>query len=200
MSGPLIQNREHWLHAFASEAAPRFEAEGAPLPQKLRISVGWPSRGGTGARRPVIGECWYPEASTDGHTEIFISPTHASERDAASTLTHELVHAAQPDAGHGPAFKRLGKALGLEGKPTEMQGGPDWERWALPILERLGPMPAARLNPSSRPKQSTRLLKVVCRRCGFTFRASSKWTEGKVMVCPDLMCGGPALLTHGDKP
>ena len=111
-------NRESWLNAVAAGMAPLFEALDAPLPSRVRVAIGFTSRG---AKGKAIGECWDNRLSADGHFEIFIRPDLAHAPDAmpaqiAAILAHELVHAAVGiPAGHGKAFKRVALGLGLVG-------------------------------------------------------------------------------------
>src|SRR3546814_17515617 len=112
------QTRESWLNEVAQGMAPLFEALDAPLPDRVRVAIGFTSRG---AKAKAIGECWDNRLSADGHFEIFIRPDLAHEPDAmpaqiAAILAHELVHAAVGiPAGHGKAFKRAALGLGLVG-------------------------------------------------------------------------------------
>lgn len=188
--------REEWLQAFISRARPKFEEVGKPLPEKVRVSVGFTSTGNKGKR---IGECWHDVASADGHFEIFLKPSIATASRMADILTHELVHAACGiGVGHGPAFKKTATALGLGGKMTSTVAKAEWYEWALPILDDLGPMPYGVLQggeSTARPKQKTSLLKCECDTCGFTARITAKWINSAVdngggMRCPDTTCDG----------
>ncbi|MGF7205126.1 hypothetical protein GGQ82_004215 [Sphingobium olei] len=49
------QTRESWLNAVAQGMAPLFEALDAPLPDRVRVAIGFTSRG---AKAKAIGECW----------------------------------------------------------------------------------------------------------------------------------------------
>lgn len=64
-------NRESWLNRVAAGMAPLFEALNAPLPDRVRVAIGFTSRG---AKGKTIGECWDNRLSADGHFEIFIRP------------------------------------------------------------------------------------------------------------------------------
>lgn len=187
--------REEWLLAFADHARPHFEAAGAPIPETVRCSIGFPSKG---QRSKVIGECWSAECTDDKVCEIFIRPNlHAGAEEILGTLTHELVHAAVGNkAKHGPLFGRPARALGLEGKLTATSVGDAWRAWALPILEAIGDYPGQTLNARAvvigAPKaQKNRQLKLECDTCGWTCRASQKMID-KVehLCCPDYECGG----------
>src|SRR6187399_1756758 len=157
---PSIADRESWLNAFVEHARPHFEAAGFPIPINTRVSIGLPS---TGYRSNVIGECFAPAASADGHFEIIISPK-VSEGDArvADILTHELCHAAA-GMDHGKAFGTLARALGLEGPLRTTTAGEAWFAWAAPVLAELGPMDFGALTAlMPRRKKATFLLKVEC--------------------------------------
>lgn len=119
-------NRESWLVALVEALRPTFAGHGAPLPDKLRVSCSFPSRGGIkqAGKTTTIGQCWYPSNSVDGTTEVFVSPTIADPVQVAEILVHELVHAALgPGHGHGKVFKRLALLVGLEGKMTATSAG-----------------------------------------------------------------------------
>lgn len=47
-------NRESWLNRVAIGMAPLFEARGTPLPSRVRVAIGFTSRG---AKSKAIGEC-----------------------------------------------------------------------------------------------------------------------------------------------
>lgn len=185
------ETREEWLNAFVDAARGQFQDAGYPLPDKLRVSVGFT---GGGKRSKAIGECWSDTASEDGYFEIFIRPSANSDARIADILTHELIHAAVGlDKKHGPVFRKCMTALGLEGKATATVAGEAWYEWALPVLSDLGPMPYGQLNDglsSGKPKQKTNLLKVECPNCGWLARVTRKHIEPhNDLVCP-TQCGG----------
>lgn len=188
--------REEWLNAFITRSRPQFAEIGAPLPEKVRVSLGFTSHGARGSR---IGECHASESSADGHFEIFIKPTVENDSRIADILTHELVHAAVGlDAGHGAGFKKVAVALGLKGKMTATVASAQWYAWALPILKELGPMPYGVLGggqSTAKPKQKTNLLKCECDTCGFIARITRRWIsiveeKNASMHCPDGGCHG----------
>ncbi len=185
-------NRESWLNRVAAGMAPLFEALDAPLPARIRVAIGFTSRG---AKGKAIGECWDNRRSADGHFEIFIRPDLAHAPDAmpaqiAAILAHELVHAAVGiPAGHGKAFKRIALGLGLVGPMRATTPGDAFLAAVAPILEAVGPLPHARLDTdgeSTAPKkQKTRMLKCECATCGYTVRTARKWLElAGAPLCP----------------
>jgi len=182
-------SREHWLQLFLCESKTHFERVEAPFPNNIRVSVGFTSRGSRGS---AVGECWPAELSHDATFEIFISPTESDAAQVASILTHELIHAAVGlEAKHGAPFKRVAHALGLQGAMSATEPGDRWFEWAQPILDKIGAFPHSALSvESTRIKQSTRLVKSTCKRCGFLFRSSRKWLENCTLRCPDSACNG----------
>ena len=148
--------REGWLNHLAGQLAPMFAEVGAPLPGRVRIAIAFPSTGGRGKR---VGECWDKAASTDSTFEILIRPDIAEPEAVCAILAHELVHAAVGiPAGHGPKFRRVALAIGLEGKMKSTTAGPRFTAAVAPILAAAGPLPHASLNfagLTTRPKKQT---------------------------------------------
>jgi hypothetical protein len=86
--------REAWLNAVVAHFKPDFAGYGYPLPERLRVTCGWPSKGALALKARRIGECWHPKASEDGAVEVFISPVLADPIEVGHVLVHELCHAA----------------------------------------------------------------------------------------------------------
>lgn len=201
-------SREAWLNAFVAAARPVFAARGFIIPAKVRAAIGFTS---SGLRSKAIGECWTSDASADGTFEIFIVPGMDDAARIAGILTHELAHAVVGiAAGHGPAFGKVARGMGLEGKLTATTEGAEWDAWARPILKRLGDLPHAKLSgaSSAKPKQTTRMLKATCNTCGFTVRGSKTWlcdlplpngdVHARLLRCPDPYCEGQLLVDLPD--
>ena len=188
--------REEYLNAFLEGARPHFERVNAPLPTNIRVSVGFTSRGSGRGKSVRIAEIWSDEASADGHFEVFVTPTLPDTRRVCDAITHELVHAAVGlKANHGASFKRVATALGLTGKMTHTVAGPDWFRWAGPLIESLGDMPYGTLDDagasSRRKKQATSLLKMECPACSFLARVTKKHIAPHPFLnCPVPDCTG----------
>jgi hypothetical protein len=188
----MTMTREEWLVAFTKRAKPHFEEAGYQVPENIRMSVGFPSTGRKGKR---IGECWSSSASKDEVHEIFIHPTLDDSSRVAGVLTHEIVHAVVGlDKKHGPVFKACATAMGLEGKMTATTEGPEFHKWAGPILDILGPIPHGQLNTmvtSRTPSESAnRHIKCECS-CGVKFRMSRTTIESMEGIrCPDAYCDG----------
>lgn len=176
------ETREAWLTAGVDALRAHFDAAGFPVPLAVRVSVGWPR-----AARKAVGQCWKQSAAKDGVSQIFISPVTADGVAALDTLAHELVHAAiDPFSGHGGKFAKAAKAVGLtKGKPTSAGAGDDLLKTLQRIAKGLGEYPHAALTPHDVVKQSTRLLKVACRECGYIARVTQKWLdEAGAPLCP----------------
>lgn len=181
----MSKTREEWLNAVAQRMAPWFAEVGLKLP-RVRMSIGFPSKG---SRGKAIGECWSFEASADATHEIFIRPDRHDTVEVAAIQLHELIHAAVGiDKGHGPEFRRVAVALGLEGKMTATVAGELFRDRFAPIHRELGDIPHAelRLGRSSGPKkQSTRMVKCECPECGYTIRTTRKWIDQLgAPICP----------------
>lgn len=196
-----LKIREDWLNQFKAASAPHFERVGYPLPPNVRVSIGLPS---TGYRSKVIGECFAPSVSNDGHFEIFLNPKRMGDEDMnlarlADVLTHELCHAAA-GMDHGEHFKACARALGLEGKLTATTAGSDWFQWAQPILDALGDMDFASLGDiQPRKKKQTFLLKVECPDCGWLARVTKTHIAPHTHLnCPVPDCEG-IMLTELDE-
>jgi hypothetical protein len=148
-------NRESWLGDVADRLRPAFAQLDAPLPERLRIAIGFPS---TGRRAKATGECWDSTASIDGTFEILVRPDLVEMEGAlalpvAAALVRELIHAAVGlQAGKGPRYRRVALGIGLLGPMHATTPRPAFLALIAPILEDAGPLPHARLHtePSSR--------------------------------------------------
>jgi ribosomal protein L37E len=179
----MHSNREEWLKTAVEELRPIFDAVNFPLPDRIRVTCGFPSSRAR-ANNAFIGEHWSPAASTDDHHEILISPVVDDPLQVFSTLVHELCHAATDGHGHDRVFLKCARSLWLEGKPTATVAGDAFKANFSNVIESLGAYPHARLNIEAiRKKQSTRMLKAVCPDCGFTVRLSQAWADKGLPVC-----------------
>jgi len=178
--------REQWLNLLSTRYLwPLIEQHDGEVRDNVRMSVGFP--GGSGTRRTAVGQCWYPDSSSDKSFEVFVSPI-LSVYDAVHTLLHELVHASVgPGHGHKGPFRKLAKAVGLAGKMTATVPGDELKAKINGWLEELPAYPHAQLLPGmgGGTKQTTRLIKCQCSECGYTVRTTSKWIDlGGAPICP----------------
>lgn len=182
--------REEWLLAMTELLRPLFAAAGAPLPQRVRVSCGWPSSKALTSptsQNRTIGQCWPTACSADSTPEVFISPYLSEAVHVAETLTHELIHVWDDCRnGHKAAFRRIALKVGLEGRMTATHAGAELRERLNALCTQLGPYPHATLDRSMQPKQGTRMLKLQCPDCGYTVRTTRQWIEQGLPVCP---CG-----------
>jgi hypothetical protein len=174
--------RESWLRAATAELRPYFEAQGYPLPDKIRFAIGFPSTGRKGNR---VGECWHAATSADEHFEIFIRADLDQPGEVLGVLVHELVHAVIPiDAKHGKHYRAAAVTIGLGGKMVHAMPGILLQKRLDDLAASLGPLPHARLNiergadnrgPADRAKkQKARYHKAECEieGCGYVVRVA----------------------------
>lgn len=194
----MKMNREEWLTQAVAKLTPLFKGAGLEVPE-LRVSCGFPSRGGLATKKKVIGECWDGLCAADGRPQLFISPMlnenscdiqpatpFASAQGVLATLVHEMVHASiGTKAKHGPKFKKAMKQVGLEGKPTATTADKAMCDYLGGILLQLGPYPHSELKMvRERKVQTTRMHKAECDCCGYTVRLAKKWADFGAPICP----------------
>lgn len=176
-------NREAWLHNLADSLKPLFASCGYTIPD-IAISCGFT------INRNAIGECWPSSRSASGVYEIFIHPSVCEGFEVAEILMHELVHACVGvEHKHRGPFPLAAKALGLDGPMTATKAGERLRATLVALLETLGtPYPHGALDSSKITKQSTRMIKLSCPKCGYVVRTTRKWIEtyDSLPVCP---CG-----------
>jgi hypothetical protein len=184
MTKQFFNTREEWLTAGIEEFETLFKGAGYRVPKKIKVSCGWPV-GSRGAKR-TLGQCFSPEASSGGDIEIFIAPTIDDPVQVLGVTLHEMVHAViGNEAGHGALFKEAGAAVGLTGAPTKMMPDEDRARWIKKeLLPVLGTYPHHKMDTSQRKKQTTRLIKLVCPKTGYTVRTTAKWIEHGLPTSP----------------
>ena len=193
------KTREAWLeHAvdlilekYRDVFSTHFGEDGLDHLEHLKVSTGFPSRGGL---TKVIGECWKAKASEDETTHhIFINPRLTEIVEVIATLAHEMVHAAD-DGEHkhkGPFVKAV-REMGLEGKATATIAGAAFGEWARSLGETLGAYPHTGLVPLMEvKKQGTRMLKLEADCCGYIVRTTQKWIEIGLPSCP---CGNEMVV------
>lgn len=190
MTNNSFEHREAWLHAVADQLRPIFMSQGATIPEKIRISCGFPSVRAFSAKRQRLGECWTEANSADGHFEIMISPVLDDPMRVAGVLAHELVHATVgTEHGHKGPFAKLARSIGLEGRTTATTEGEAFRQTLGPILEAVGPYPHAQVS-KARTSQGTRLIKLQCPTCPYTVWITRKWLDE---------VGTPDCPSHSDQ-
>ena len=174
------ETREEWLNAAALAVRHLFDEQGANDYPKLRLSCGWPK----GGRGKAIGQAWHSDSSADGTCEIFISPVLDEPVRVMDIMIHELIHATVGnEAVHKGPFRKLAKAIGLEGKMTSTHAGEELSAKLLALTGNLGPYPHAELSKMKTTTQGTRMIKVVCNNCDYTLRTTQKWIDVGLPTC-----------------
>jgi hypothetical protein len=192
------QTREQWLELAVLKLRPLFADQGIDLPA-VRVSVGWPSRGGTANKGKVIGQCWKTTVATDGIAQIFISPVLGADPvQTLGVLIHELIHAVDDcTSGHKGDFAKMAKRMGLAGKMTATVVIDDSELAGelRKLMKEIGPFPHAVLQfeemEKQRAPQTTRMLKLECPDDGYIVRTTQKWIDLGLPTCP---CGAEMEL------
>lgn len=190
-----IDSRENWLNAAVNALRPMFEQRGYRIPEKIRVSVGFPG----GGRRPgSYGvQCFVAHNGKDGAYELFVSPTLDDEVKVLGQLTHNLVHVAVGiKSGHRAPFQNCATAMGLEPPWVSTHEGSAFKFGvAKPVIERLGVRYQHTKLSASDPttvgkKQTTRLRRCECATCGYITYTTAKWL---------LSSGEPRCPTPGCK-
>lgn len=194
---PAGPSREAWLEAAVEHLRIDFTEAGFPVPEKVRVSVGWP--GGRGKKAGVIGQCWPQSMATDSLHAIFISPVLTDPIRVLGVLVHELVHASvEKGTQHKGSFVKAAKHIGLTPKWTATGESPELVERLTIIAGILGDYNHGGLtNLGRQAVQTTRMLKVECPECGCILRMTEKWlTEAGVPTCG---CGTEMVRAGGSE-
>jgi len=209
--------REEWLQAAIEYVRPMVnaaaEAAGMAkhsMPTHIRVSCGF---GWAKAENSsILGQTFASVVTDDGQSAVFVSPVIASAEDALMVLMHELVHVVDDCiSGHSGRFVEIGKALGLDGKPTQMLPATALQAELMLIAADLGDYPHSRLDidmiraasktPSTPSKPRVRVssgpaaqhgsrhIKAVCMNSacdarGYLVRTSAHWISVATPICP----------------
>lgn len=182
--------REKWLQDATSLLRPEFARCKFELPEKIRVSCGFPSRGAL-SKQKTLGECWDAETTVDGVHQIFISPLISDNLRVLDILVHELGHTLFPrEVEHKLPFKKFCKTIGLEGPATTTTAGTELTKVLEGLSEKLGEYPHVRLVPEEKEaKAGTRMQKLVCKKnpdhpeTDIVIRASKKVTALGIPKC-----------------
>jgi hypothetical protein len=182
--------RHQWLERAVALLRPRFVKAGYRVPNNIRVSIGFTRYTNW---QHSIGQCWSARASSDQHTEIFISPELGTEDQTSRIIgvtAHELVHATVgPEAGHRGPFKQCANSIGLTGRMTSTTESDAFIAWVNDIVvPKIGPYPAGKILLNYK-KQTTRLVKCECLTCHYPVRTTRMLLESK---------GPPHCPQHGE--
>lgn len=185
--------REGWLQQAVEALRPDIVAVGLSLPEKVHVSVGFPSRKALSSRNQTIGQCWQGEHSASGFPQVYISPLIGDGTRVLDVLLHELIHASGI-RGHKADFKRPAVALGLTGKMTETTATEELAARLNALLAEIGEYPHPVLSAGATvKKQTTRLLKAECGDCSAIIRVTQKVVDDPGL--PSCACGGLFCLS-----
>ena len=211
MTENLTETREAWLRRAIEIFRPRFAEIGFALPEKVRISIGFGSKGARQENSVILGVTYRSIAFADGVNEVFISPVEADTAAMLVTVVHELIHVALDcEDGHSGRFKEAALKLGFEAPMTSTPAGPALAAELIVVAEELGTYPGSHLDlspvlvpgggpivgggrrpsiTSAPPTQTTRYRKRTCQSMGcdaegYTVRVTAKWLEVASPRCP----------------
>ena len=180
----LTVYREAWLQAAASFLFDHIAKQDLPRVD-VRVSCGWPVRGGVARRRTVIGQCFPPSLCNDGTPQIFISPRLADSVEVLGTLLHELIHASVGcQHGHKKPFSQAARKVGLAGPPTATTVGESLRPLLVSYVEQVGPYPHAAITVKPKGKVGSRLRLYQCQ-CdpAVKVRVASDGFQAVCLVC-----------------
>lgn len=178
------RSRVEWLEFVANGMRGWFEDLSFPLPS-FEMRTGFPS---VGRRSSNTAESWTDDDGTS--YVIFVRPDKDDAIDIAGAIAFQLCHiAVGPRDSHGYLFRHLAISVGLRGTRTESKPGVLFQELIKPILNDAGPLPKSEVTPEEPQRkvaQTTRLIKVSCKECGYVARVSRKWLVSVgAPLCPD---------------
>jgi hypothetical protein len=186
-----VQTREQWLERAAALMRESL------IPQlaghRCRISCGWPHKAAVARTARRVGECWYPEHSTDHASHnLFISPALQNPIEVLETPgTRANPRGGRAERAAQGRIRKNRQGYRLEAPWTSTPATPELIGRLNGLLVNLGPYPHAAIDKHGRKKQGTRLLKVICGACGYTIRTTQQWI---VTGLPTCACGSEMKL------
>lgn len=194
MQNLMIQNklfngtREEYLQKAKDELNDRvFKQAGYEIPE-VKISCSW-ALGTADKNKKTLGQCVPRSWSKANINEIMIMPTVDDSEQVIDTLAHELVHAVDDNkSGHGAGFRKICLAVGLNGS-SQMRyacAGDELKQTIADIVQDIGLYPHSELQIHKRKRQTTRMLKVSCTECNFSYRTSRK----NIGMMANTICNG----------
>ena len=183
-------NRESWLnHLTEQYIRPHFESQGYTIPEGIKYSCSFSTKGAfkrKGQKRFVAGQCISNRDAQGEHRnyEIVIVPNESNSIEVLDTLIHELCHATVGNnEGHNSVFTECAYKVGLEGKPTSTNASEALKVLLAQWVAEAGEYPHESLQVNM-SKQTTRLYKCECNRCGYKMRISRTWLALAIPKCP----------------
>ena len=159
-------NREAWLRSVVEELRPAFFEAGHRIPERLRVSCGFPSSARLGRPWDHASESWSADVSQDGTYEIFISPEANDLAYVVGLLARELIRICTPGS-RTIGRRQLVAAIGLLGSLQRITIHEKLVRRIDDIRVKLGPYPHGRIDVNRRPKVgNSRMTYLICHSCG----------------------------------
>lgn len=186
MSGIESHLREQWLEQASAFLIEHMVSCGLSAVQ-IRVSCGWPSSGGMGTTKVVIGQCFPPTLCQDGIPQIYISPRLSDSVEVLATLLHELVHASVGcQFGHRKQFSQAARKVGLDGPPTATVASETLRPALQDFVAQVGPYPHAAIIPKAKEKKGSRLRLYECA-CSppIKVRVASDQFEAQCLKCDE---------------
>lgn len=175
-----FKTREEWLLTLVETMRPWFADRKWKLPAKIRISPSWSST----RPRKVRGECWHPVASADGFFNVTVGLNESDSYEVAGIVVHELAHAATNVTGHKGAFVQCLRDVDILGKPKHANTlGLTLEPEIKKFVKKYGKYPHGAIDFTTKKKQGTRMIKLVCPECTYTVRTTKKWIDTGIPIC-----------------
>ena len=184
--------RQEWIEAAVVLFREHFAANWWTVPDKVRVSMGFPIGVKDGKRK--LGQCFHAVHSADGHSEIFLSPDHRGTQEVLETIAHELIHATVENpnppegykpVGHKGTFKVCALAIGFKAPMASTPADEKMLDFCKLVTDKIGEFPAGVLSMAKRKKKATYLLKCMCESCGYTARVTAKWIDkAGEPICP----------------
>ena len=180
--------REEYLQKAKDELNERvFKQAGYEIPE-VKISCSW-ALGTADKNKKTLGQCVPRSWSKANINEIMIMPTVDDSEQVIDTLAHELVHAVDDNkSGHGAGFRKICLAVGLNGS-SQMRyacAGDELKQTITEIVKDIGLYPHSELQIHKRKRQTTRMIKVSCTECNFSYRTSRK----NIDMMANTICNG----------
>jgi hypothetical protein len=161
---PMHKTRESWLNEAVehlTELYGKTSEDGDPVSvPTITVGVGFPLTGG----RKSIGTCWPTKASSDGLSQVFVSPKlgEGDEEVILGVLIHEMAHAIDDcESGHRGRFVKLCDQMGLVGPWTATSVSEALSEILKPVRQVLGTYPAGKLDIGlsiKKPQKNRQLL------------------------------------------
>ena len=186
-----------WLQDALPELQKRvFGPAKLEIPKRLRLNVGM-MPGKSGAKNRTLGVC-YKARVNNGVSLITLniaSPDamETSER-ILDILCHEIIHAIDDcENGHGPVFKKMAEAIGLQGPMRSTTATPELTKTLSKVVKSIGAFPEKPIKVAGLKRDKNRMLKLICEgtedvACSHIIRASAQQIEN-IEFNSCLCCG-----------